>query len=208
LKTGLLSPIFKNKGEKTDSKNYLGIAVLPILLKIIEAILKVDLRNGKFYIQSPLQRRFTENASPLNAAIVLEEEYREYKDEFFRFFLVLLDAKSAFDVVVLKMLLRKVYLTGINPASWSLIDDLHHNTKACIKWMNELSEEFPIFQGVKQGGILSADLYKIYIEDLLDNFQHEESGCKFGNLTINAITCADDIALTSHTKEEMQIWLI
>jgi hypothetical protein len=49
------------------------------------------------------------------------------------------------------MLLRKVYLTGINPASWSLIDDLHHNTKACIKWMNELSEEFPIFQGEKQG---------------------------------------------------------
>jgi hypothetical protein len=46
-----------------DSKNYLGIAVLPILLKIIEAILKVDLRNGKFYIQSPLQRGFTENAS-------------------------------------------------------------------------------------------------------------------------------------------------
>ena len=57
-------------------------------------------------------------------------------------------------------------------------------------------------------GILSADLYKIYIEDLLDNFQHEESGCKFDNLTINAITCADDIALTSHTKKEMQIWLI
>jgi hypothetical protein len=165
------------------------------------------LRNGKFYIQSPLQRGFTENASPLNAAIVLEEEYREYED-LPGFFLVLLDAKSAFDVVDLKMLLKKVYLTGMNPASWSLIDDLHHNTKACIKWMNELSEEFPIFQGVKQGGILSADLYKIYIEDLLDNFQHEESGCKFDNLTINAITCADDIALTSHTKEEMQIWLI
>jgi hypothetical protein len=46
------APIFKNKGEKTDSKNYRGIAVLPILLKIIEAILKVDLGNGKFYIQS------------------------------------------------------------------------------------------------------------------------------------------------------------
>jgi hypothetical protein len=118
LKTGLLSPIFKNKGEKTDSKNYRGIAVLPILLNIIEAIIKVDLRNGKFYIQSPLRRGFTENASPLNAAIVLEEAYREYKDEDIPvLFLVLLDAKSAFDVVVLKMLLRKVYLTGINPAS-------------------------------------------------------------------------------------------
>ena len=45
---------------------------------------------------------------------------------------------------------------------------------------------------------------KIYIEDLLDNFQHEESGCKIGTLTVNAIACADDIALMSHTKEEMQ----
>jgi hypothetical protein len=72
------------------------------------------------------------------------------KMKIFRFLGVLLDAKSAFDVVVLKMLLRKIYLTCINPASWSLIDDLHHNTKACIKWMNELSEEFPIFQGGKQ----------------------------------------------------------
>jgi hypothetical protein len=58
----------------------------------------------------------------------------------------LLDAKSAFDVVVLKMLLRKVYLTGINPASWSLIDDLRHKTKACIKWMNELQKNFQSFK--------------------------------------------------------------
>jgi hypothetical protein len=44
------------------------------------------LRNEKFYIQSPLQRGFTQNASPLNAAIVLEEVYREYKDEDLPFF--------------------------------------------------------------------------------------------------------------------------
>lgn len=69
-------------------------------------------------------------------------------------------------------------------------------------WINELSEEFPILQGVKQEDY--TDLYKIYLGDLLDNFQHEESGCIICTLTINAIACADDIALTSHTKEEMQ----
>ncbi|CAC5378066.1 unnamed protein product [Mytilus coruscus] len=34
IKLGLLSPIFKNKGSKNDSKNYRGIVVLPILFKL------------------------------------------------------------------------------------------------------------------------------------------------------------------------------
>ncbi|CAC5425416.1 unnamed protein product [Mytilus coruscus] len=44
IKLGLLSPIFKNKGSKNDSKNYRGIVVLPILCKIIEYIARIDFR--------------------------------------------------------------------------------------------------------------------------------------------------------------------
>ncbi|VDI59380.1 Hypothetical predicted protein [Mytilus galloprovincialis] len=107
IKTGLLSPVFKNKGDKNDAKYYRGITVLPILLKIIEFILRIDLRSGSLKLQSILQKGFTANTSPLNAAIILEEVYREYMDKKLPFYIVLLDAKSAFDVVVLKMLLRK-----------------------------------------------------------------------------------------------------
>ncbi|CAC5371817.1 unnamed protein product [Mytilus coruscus] len=81
IKTGLLSPVFKNKGDKNDAKYYRGITVLPILLKIIEFILRIDLRSGSLKLQSILQKGFTTNTSPLNAAIILEEVYREYMDK-------------------------------------------------------------------------------------------------------------------------------
>ena len=44
IKIGLLSPVFKNKGEKSCSNNCSRITVLPILLN--EYILRIDLRSG------------------------------------------------------------------------------------------------------------------------------------------------------------------
>jgi hypothetical protein len=40
LKTGLLTPIFKNKGSKLHVANYRGITVTPVVCKIIESIMK------------------------------------------------------------------------------------------------------------------------------------------------------------------------
>ena len=59
LKTGLLTPIYKNKGERKDAKNYRGITVLPIVLKLIEYLLREDLREVTLPQQSKLQRGFT-----------------------------------------------------------------------------------------------------------------------------------------------------
>jgi hypothetical protein len=116
--------------------------------------------------QSPLQRGFTTNISPLNAAIVIEEVYREYSDRKAPYYLALLDAKSAFDVVDIHILIRKLFLLGVQPSTWK-IDEPHQNTKTCVKWKEQTSETFSSHQGVKQGGLLSAELYKLYIEDLL-----------------------------------------
>jgi uncharacterized protein YqeY len=40
LKTGLLTPIFKHKGLKTQAANNRGIPVLPVISKIVETIIK------------------------------------------------------------------------------------------------------------------------------------------------------------------------
>ena len=167
LKTSLLTPMYKNKGDKNESNNYRRIAVVSVLVKIIEFILKKELKEAVSNHQSPLQRGFTENASPLNCAIIVDEVIRESKDSGKPIYMAMLDAKSAFDVVVKDSLMRKTFLSGVEPAAWSLIDELHFNTKCVIKWMNQKSSEFDIYQGVKQGGLLSADLYKVYINDLL-----------------------------------------
>lgn len=44
IKTGLLSTVYKNKGNNHQSKNYRGIVVLPVFIKIIEYIVRTDLK--------------------------------------------------------------------------------------------------------------------------------------------------------------------
>ena len=55
IKVELLSPIYKNKRDKNDSKNYRGIVVLPILCKILEHIARNNFRTILTKQQSPLQ---------------------------------------------------------------------------------------------------------------------------------------------------------
>jgi hypothetical protein len=182
IKVGLLSPIYKNQGAKNDSKNYRGIVVLPILCKILEHIA----RNNEVLQQIHPH---------LNFAVVIEEVCREYSDRQAPFYLALLDAKFAFDVVDIDILMIKLFLLGVQPSTWKIIDELHQDTKTGVKWKQQTSEIFSSHQGVKQGGLLSAELYKLYIEDLLKTYENSKLGCHIGTLTINAITCANGIAL-------------
>jgi hypothetical protein len=142
IKTGLLSPVYKNKGENHQSKNYRGIVALPVFAKIIEYIARTDLKLLLLQNQSVLKRGFTENTSPTNAALIVEELYRKFENKNKPFYLALLEANSAFDVVVLSILFRKPYMLGINPATWTIIDELHRNTRACVKWNDCISDEF------------------------------------------------------------------
>jgi hypothetical protein len=61
---------------------------------------------------------------PLNAAFILEEARREALDIGKLLTVVLLDAKSAFDVVVHKNLLKKLYHLGIQDKHWTLNKEL------------------------------------------------------------------------------------
>ncbi|CAG2187006.1 unnamed protein product [Mytilus edulis] len=74
-----------------------------------------------------------------------------------------------------------------------------------VKFNGLISEPFSICQGVKQGGILSADLYKLYINNLLTDIEHSGLGAKIGSICCAAPTCADDVALMSDNPEELQV---
>ena len=56
-----------------------------------------------------------------------------------------------------------------------------------------------------QGGILSAHLYKIYIDELLNILKSKRLGLKIGTVFIGSPTCADDIALLASLAEELKL---
>lgn len=67
-----------------------------------------------------------------------------------------------------------------------------------------MSEPFSVRQGVRQGGILSTELYKVYIDGCLRRLA-EVKGCyHIGEVCCAAATCADDVAAISNTLEGLQ----
>ena len=82
---------------------------------------------------------------------------------------------------------------------------MHQNATSAIKWEGKISEQFPVIQGVWLGGILSADLCKLYINPLLERLENSQIGSRIGNVLCNASACADDIALMSRTDSDIQI---
>jgi len=164
IKEGLLSPVFKNMGSILDIKNYRGITVLPVFEKIVESILKNRVRPECDKQQCSIQRGFTQNSAPINSSFILEESRREALDLEQLFIIILLDAKSAFDVVVHQSMMRRLYHLGVQDKHWTLINSLHTNASSAVKFNGLVSDTFEIQQGIRHGGVLSADLYKIYVD--------------------------------------------
>ena len=49
--------------------------------------------------------------------------------------------------------------------------------------------------GVKQGGVISAQLFPVYIDKLLLDLKHSGYGCHLGDTITGVLSYADDITL-------------
>jgi hypothetical protein len=142
----------------------------------------------------------------LIAAFIISESRAESKFMTLKpLYLITLDRQTAFDVVSHKPLLDKLYESGIHSRLWTIVKDLYTGMSSKIKRMGEIRQKFPIHQGVRQGGVLSTHLYKVYINSVLHEFNRSRIGMKIGNIYVGSPTCADDIA--TDNPEDMQIML-
>ena len=201
MKLGVLAPVFKRKGSNLDAKNYRGIAITPTISKILESVLRKRIKPFIKGSQNQLQRGFTEESSPMNCSLILEEYIRNNKDAKVPTYIAFLDAKSVFDVIRHTSLLRKIYHIGIESSLWNMINNLYSNARPVIKCEEQLSDVFDIGQSVRQGGIMSTDLYMVYENPLLNRLDDIFQGAMIGEVRCAAPACADDFALSlSHYR--------
>jgi hypothetical protein len=73
-------------------------------------------------------------------------------------FIGLFDVQSTFDVVQHIILMDKLFDQKITLALWSIIEDMYSGLATRVKWEGELSNTYPVLQGIRQGGILSTHL--------------------------------------------------
>ena len=103
--------------------------------------------------------------------------------------------KAAFGVVSHESLLRKLFHIGVEGKEWSLIHSLLKGNESVVKWEGSTTSSFKVRQDVRQGGILSTDLYKLYGNGQLQSMEELVIGCHIGEICCVAPTAADDMAV-------------
>ena len=115
-------------------------------------------------------------------------------------FILFLDARSAFDTVVISFLVRNLYFSGMTGNSIDYINNRLTNRLTYCDWNKEILGPIKDQQGLEQGGCTSSDEYKLYNNDLLKTVQKSKQGVDLGNgLVISGIGQADDVALLSNS---------
>ena len=76
---------------------------------------------------------------------------------------------------------------------------MYTNYDMQVRWMSELSNVFPLMNGVKQGGCLSPMLFTLYLDGLIQNLKHTGICCYIDKTYCVVFGYADDMAIVSPT---------
>ena len=194
FKRGFMIPLVKDRqGNASDTKNYRGITISPIVSKLFEHVLK-----GIFFeylSTSEQQYGFKRNSSTVHALHCLKETVGHYVNSGSRVFCAFLDASKAFDRLVHSGLFLKLIEKGVPMVFLEIIMAWYDDLWCRVKWGDQLSDWFQITAGVRQGGVLSPDLYCLYADDLLTRLRKCGKGCYLINQFAAALFYADDMAI-------------
>jgi len=74
----------------------------------------------------------------------------------------------------------------------------------CVRWGDSFSNVIKLKCGVRQGGVLSAYFFAIYIDDIIKIIQQSRNGCRIGIISVGIFLYADDIILLAPSVSALQ----
>ena len=169
--------------------------LLRIILKRIRTKLRTQISDQQFGF---VPGKGTSNA--LFALRVLTENVLEVQKDIFVCFV---DYEKAFDKVKHANLFNMLNEAGIDGKDMRLMRNLYWKQKATVRVGDEESPSLEIRRGVRQGCVLSPELFNLYSEVIMRDLL-EMDGIKAGGRNINNIRYADDTVLITDSEEKLQ----
>ena len=198
-----LIPIVKDKlGNICSSDNYRSIAISSLILKIFDWVI-ILLYGDKMSVDQ-LQFSYQPNISTNMCTWAAIETIDFFTRNGSEVFVCTMDMSKAFDKVKHSILFNKLISKGLPEIYVRLLLVMYQGQAANVRWNNELSKYFSISNGVKQGAVLSAILFCVYINDLYELLRKNRSGCWINDEYYGIIGYSDDILLLAPSIDALQ----
>ena len=154
--------------------NYRPITVLPILSKILERLVHIQIYSylSENKILSQSQFGFRLKLSTSTALAFFTDSILDNADNGLITASVFLDLSKAFDTVDHNILLRKLKLIGLDSKSLNWVESYLSNRFQKTSISNTLSSPLPVSVGVPQGSILGPLLFIIYVNEMPNIVKH------------------------------------
>ena len=213
-------------GPRDQCGNFRGIALLSVVGKVLARILLDRLVKHVAPVSLPeSQCGFRANrgtADMVFTARQLQEKCTEHHLDLYHCFI---DLSKAFDTVNREALWKILRKKGCPDKFVKVLQSLHDGMKARINFGGDLSDPFPVDNGVKQGDLDAPVLFAIYFAAMLEvAFKDNTSGIyiryrttgkvfdlsrlraktKVSYALIRDLLYADDADLVTHTEADLQ----
>ena len=110
-----------------------------------------------------------------------------------------MDASKAFDRVCHFKLFHVLQAQGIFLLILRALFNMYTNSKMKVRWGSETSKSFSLQNSVKQGGCLSAMLFTVYFDILIERLESFSIGCHIDRRLCGIFVYANDLALVCPT---------
>ena len=225
FKDATIVHLYKRKGDRKNCDNHRGISLLSIAGKILARLmlnrLITHLERGLLPESQCGFRKGRGTVDMIFAARQLQEKCQEQNQAFYSTFV---DLTKAFDTVSREGLWKIMAKFGCPPKFIAIVRQFHEGMMARVLDNGDISNDFAVTNGVKQGCVLAPTLFSMMFSAMLTNALADDPGIpaiyrtdgklfkpsrlrsvtKVKETGIRDFLFADDCALSALTEHDMQ----
>ena len=169
---------------------------------------KLTFWSDTFDIISDSQTGFRKGRGTIDNIFIIQSIVDYSLEQGKRVFCALIDFRKAFDYLNRDCLWFKLLKSGIRGNMYDIIKHMYEETTASVKHQGILSDIFECNLGVRQGESISPFFFNLFLNDLGEAlFKGQFQGINIGDINIKPLLYADDLALLSETREDLQVGL-